>query len=66
MSAATNQLVRFPAVREALGVVQNRTVLNACRRFNIPVVSVSCRLKAIRASDLEKLIDRASGMEIAT
>jgi hypothetical protein len=64
MSTAT-QLMRLPAVRAALGVTQNRTVIAACRRFNIPVVAVSCRMKAIRASDFETLISRASGKEPA-
>jgi hypothetical protein len=54
--------MRLPQVRVALGVTQNRTVIAACRRFNIPVVAVSCRIKAIRTSDLELLIDRASGV----
>jgi hypothetical protein len=62
MSTAATQLMRLPQVRVALGVTQNRTVLNACRRFNIPVVAVSCRMKAICASDLERLICRASGV----
>jgi hypothetical protein len=58
--SANTQLVRFPAVREALGVVQNRTVIAMCRRFNVPIVAISCRTKAIRASDFETLITRAT------
>jgi hypothetical protein len=57
--------MRLPAIRAALGVTQNRTVIAACRRFDIPVVSVSCRLKAIRASDFETFISRAAGKELA-
>jgi hypothetical protein len=65
MSSPATALMRLPAVRAALGVTQNRTVIAACRRFDIPVVSVSCRLKAIRASDFETLISRAAGKELA-
>lgn len=60
MSTTVTTLMHLPAVRAALGVTQNRTVIAACRRHKIPVVAVSCRLKAIRASDLETLISRAS------
>ncbi len=67
MSNSATTLIRMPAVRAALGFVSdsNRPVIAACERFNIPVVALSSRMKAIRSSDLETLISRASGTEVA-
>jgi hypothetical protein len=54
--ALHHQAVRFPEVQEALGVVQNRTNLAMCRRFDIPIVAISFRTRTSRVSDFEALI----------
>lgn len=60
MSVHPTQLVRFPAIREALGIAQNHTILAMCRRHNIPVVNLSSRARALRLSDYEALLTKAT------
>ena len=60
MSVHPTQLVRFPAIREALGIAQNHPLLAMCRRHNIPVVNLSSRARALRLSDYEALLTKAT------
>ena len=58
MSAAT-ELVRFPDARRQLGM-GNREIKKACIRFGVPWITINSRVLALRRSDLETLLDRAS------
>jgi hypothetical protein len=60
------RLVKFPDIRRALDYADNRSVKKACVRFSIPIVALNSRVLALRQSDFETLLARASGMEIAS
>jgi hypothetical protein len=63
MSSATMELVKFPEVRRQLGM-ENRALKSACTRHGIRWLTINSRVLALRKSDLETLLDRASaGME---
>jgi hypothetical protein len=64
-AAALSPLVRLPQVRDALGYTENRPTLAALERHGIPILRISPRNISIRASDFEKLISRASALEVA-
>lgn len=53
-------LIRFPAVRAALGVSCNRTLKAACQRHNVPIVEISTRVKALTPQGYALLLERAS------
>jgi hypothetical protein len=59
--AVAEQLIRFPAVRAALGFSSNETLHATLRRFDIRPVELNSRVKGIRESDYKLLLDRASG-----
>jgi hypothetical protein len=59
-TAAMPAILRLPAVRAALGCVSNRPIIRACAKYGIPIVSISSKMRGIRATDLEVLISRAS------
>lgn len=56
-------LVHLPAVASALGFESTRAVRVLCDRYSIPVIRLNGRQNALRASDYELLLDRASGKE---
>jgi hypothetical protein len=62
MSAAA--LVRFPEVREALGVKSNATVRTWCAKWNVPIIELNARARAVRKADLERSL-LAAGKETA-
>jgi hypothetical protein len=63
MSAAT-ELVKFPEARRMLGM-ENRAIKSACHRHGIPWLEINSRVLALRRSDLESLLNRASRHEVA-
>ena len=60
MSIHSTQLVRFPAIRRALGISQNRTILAMCHRHQIPIVKLSARTCALHSTDFDMLITRST------
>lgn len=60
---SASELVHFPEIRRRLGVDSNRSVRAACSRFSIPVIDLNRKVKALRSSDYELLLARASGLE---
>jgi hypothetical protein len=61
MSAALPQLVHLPEIKKALGFSDRRAVQRLCARHDITLIRLSSRAIAMRASDFETLLDRASG-----
>jgi hypothetical protein len=59
------QLIHFSEARRLVGFDSTKALKNACQRFNVPIVKLNRRVFALRHSDLELLLDRASGKEIA-
>jgi hypothetical protein len=59
MSSATTELVRFPEARRQLGM-ENRAIKKACVRFGVQWLQINSRVLALRRSDLETLLARAS------
>jgi len=59
-------LMRMPAVRTALGVKSNATARAWCARWNIPIVEINSRAKAVRVADLERSLMAAAGKELAS
>jgi hypothetical protein len=57
------RLVKFPDVRKALDYADNRSVRKACKRFSIPIVALNSRVLALKQSDFETLLNRASRLE---
>jgi hypothetical protein len=53
-------LVPIPAVSDALGFSESRPTYRALERFGIPIVRISPRRIAIRRSDFEVLLQKAS------
>jgi hypothetical protein len=62
MSAAA--LMRLPEVREALGVKSNATVRSWCARWNVPIIEINSRARAVRVADLERSLLAAAGKEL--
>jgi hypothetical protein len=58
-------LMRMPEVRVALGVKSNQTARAWCARWNIPIVEINSRAKAVRVADLERSLMAAAGKELA-
>ncbi|SIO53800.1 hypothetical protein SAMN05443247_07615 [Bradyrhizobium erythrophlei] len=61
---STTDLVRFPEIRRQTGL-ENRGIKKACERFGVQWLAINSRVLAIRRSDLETLLDRASQREVA-
>jgi hypothetical protein len=59
------QLIHFAEARQLVGFDSTKALKNACLRFDVPIVRLNRRVFALRQSDLELLLDRASGKEIA-
>jgi len=57
----TTQLILMPELRAALQYADNESVFAACERHKIPVVTLSRQQKGLRLSDLDLLLQRASG-----
>jgi hypothetical protein len=55
------QIHFLPQVREALGFKSNRTLIAACVRHGVPIVTLSSKSKALRHSHYQLLLDRATG-----
>lgn len=53
-------LLHFPALANAMGFKSTRAVRQLCHRYSIPVVKLSERMNALRQSDYELLLSRAS------
>ena len=60
MSAA---LMRLPAARAAIGCKSNATLRKWCERWDIPIVEINSRSKAVLATDLERSLLAAAGKE---
>lgn len=60
------QLIHFAEARRLVGFESTKGLKNACQRFQIPIVKLNRRVFALRQSDFELLLDRASGKEIAS
>jgi len=56
--------MRLPEVRAALGVKSNATVRTWCERWNVPIISINSRAKAVRVADLERSLLAAAGKEL--
>jgi hypothetical protein len=61
---STTELVRFPEIRRQTGL-ENRAIKTACGRFGIQWLRINSRVLALRRTDLETLLDRASRRETA-
>jgi hypothetical protein len=55
------QLIHFPAIRRAIGFESNKSLHRACIAFDIPVVVLNRKVKALRQSDYSLLLQRATG-----
>ena len=51
-------LIHFGAVKAALGIETNRALKSICARHNIPIVTLSPQVKALKQSDYELLLER--------
>jgi hypothetical protein len=58
-------LLHFPIIADALGFESTRAVKRLCERHEIPVIKLNKRVNALRASDYELLLQRASQLEPA-
>jgi hypothetical protein len=56
------KLIRFDALRGLTGF-SARSLRQACNRHRVPIVKLNRRVFALRASDYETLLTRASGKE---
>jgi hypothetical protein len=55
-------LIHFREVRHQLGF-ETRTLVRMCDRFDVPLVRLNKRHFALKRSDYELLLKRASGTE---
>jgi hypothetical protein len=62
MSAA---LMRLPEARAALGVKSNQTLRAWCAKWDVPIIELNARAKAVRVADLERSLVAAAAKEIA-
>jgi hypothetical protein len=58
-------LMRFPAARACIGVKSNQTLRAWCARYNVPIVEINSRAKAVRVADLERSLLAAAGKDLA-
>jgi hypothetical protein len=63
MSAAA--LMRLPEARAALGVKSNQTLRAWCAKWDIPIIEINSRAKAVYTADLERSLLAAAGKELA-
>lgn len=56
-------LLRFPRVREALDAKSNATVHKFCKKWDVPVIEINSRSKAVPAADFERALARATGKD---
>jgi len=54
-------LIHYPDVKRALGLKSTKGLAAVCARYEIPTVRLTRRVFALRASDYERLLQRASG-----
>jgi hypothetical protein len=58
-------LIHLPVVAAALGFQSTRAVQVLCERFDIPIIRLSKRVRAMKQSDYTRLIAKASQREAA-
>lgn len=61
MSHGLETIHRLSEVRDAMRFKSNRALKAACERYGVPILDLSRQSKALRQSDYELLLARASG-----
>jgi hypothetical protein len=62
MSAA---LMRLPEARAALGVKSNQTLRTWCAKWDVPIIKLNDRAKAVQVAAFERSLLAAAAKEIA-
>jgi hypothetical protein len=60
----TAALMRLPAARAAIGCKSNATLRAWCAKWNVPIVELNSRSKAVPTADLERSLLAAAGREL--
>jgi hypothetical protein len=62
MSAA---LMRLPEARAALGVKSNQTLRAWCAKWDVPIISLNARAKAVQVAEFERSLLAAAAPQPA-